>query len=304
MKKYVRVIVVALIICSLMNCLIFAKSDLKVPIIEKKDTVLKKDELISEVSVDEIGLQFQIAGNYGPYYAPIIQPHEIIISENSTGIFKKGKSLYLKVENLRFHDFIAIDQLEGNLKYDYCITNDGLLKITILEESTTPVKLKVHQIAVVMEGHRINAAKEMTQYVYSYPLVIKADKELENNMFVADKDYFICSNFVMQQEVRLEIEWYPDLFTKVVVAEEYIDKINQKYSLENHCYIKNGYLMVPVKEGLKCITGLETIWDNSKKEAVIQYWGTEEIHIPVGENWMNINGQTQSASDCGCDGRS
>lgn len=293
MKQFIRFVVVLIIFSNLMSCLAMAKSGIEAPIIEKRDTWLSTTDLVSEVTIHEIGLQFQTKGNFGPYYAPIIQPHEIVISENAVGVLKEGKSFYLKVENLRFSDFIDVEQLEGNLEYDYCITNDGLLKITILKESTVPVKLRVHQIAIVMEGYRLNATKEMTQFVYSYPLVVESSNDLENNMFVANENYHICSNFVMQQEVHLETEWYPDLFTKIVVAENYIDKRNQKYSLDNCCYTKNGYLMIPVKEGLKIIAGLNTTWDNSRNEAVIKYWGIEEIRIPVGQSWMIINGQTK-----------
>lgn len=291
MKRYGIFIITLIIFSNLMNCSVLAESDIEVPMVENRSIWLTKDDLNAEVDINEIGLSFQTKGNYGPYYAPIIQPYEIIISEDSIGTLKAGKNLYLQVANLKFSDFIAIDQLEGDLKYDYSVTNKGLLKITILNESTIPAKLRVHQIAIDMEGYRLDATKEMTQCIYSYPLVIETDKTLENNMFVAKEDYFICSNFVMQQEVHLEIEWYPDLFTKVVAAENYIDKRNQKYSLDNRCYMKNGYLMLPVKEGLKIITGFNTTWDSSRNEAVIKYLGTEEIHIPVGKSWMIVNGQ-------------
>lgn len=291
MKRYGSFIIVLIIWSTLMSYVACAESSISIPMIANRETWIRKDDLDSEISIQKIGLNFQTKGNYGPFYAEIIQPYEIIISEEFEGVLREEKNLYLEIKGLHFSDFIVVDQLEGDLQYDYSVTDDGLLKITVLNESTIPAKLRIHQIAIDMEGYRLDATKEMTKLIYSYPLVIATDKELENNMFATEEDYFICSNFVMQQEIHLETEWYPDLFTKIVVAETYIDKRNQKYFLDNCCYMKNGYLMIPVKEGLKIITGLNTTWDSSRSEAVIKYGGTDEVHIPLGKNWMVINGQ-------------
>ena len=44
--------------------------------------------------------------------------------------------------------------------------------------------------------------------------------------------------------------------------------------------------MVPVKEGVQALTGLKTMWDQTKKEAVINYWEWGVVRIPVGQKWM------------------
>ena len=58
---------------------------------------ITRDDMTSDVLLEEQGLRFQTKGNYAPFFEKLIQPYEIIISEEKASTLKTGKNLYLKV---------------------------------------------------------------------------------------------------------------------------------------------------------------------------------------------------------------
>ena len=289
MKQKLRLLVTILVCSALMTNIAWAGSE--APIEKLREEFLShkwltKDDMTSEVLLEEHGLRIQTKGNYAPFFEKLIQPYEIIISEEKSGALKAGKNLYLKVQEVKFCDFIVIDQVNGDLQFDYDVIEDGLLKISVKKGSTVPAKLRIHQIAIDMEGHRYELSEERCEYIYCYPLMIDVTRDMPNNMFASNKDILVCDNFAMQISKWAEVEYYPDCFNRIIVGKDYITKQTTNYPLENHSYMKDGYLMVPLKETIQRMTGLKPTWDQAKKEAIINYWEWGEVHIPVGQKWM------------------
>ena len=289
MRRNLRLLVALLVCSTLMTNAAWAGSE--APIEKLREECLSqkwitKDDMTSDVLLEEHGLRFQTKGNYAPFFEKLIQPYEIIISEEKAGTLKAGKNLYLNVQDVKFCDFIVIDLVNGDLQFDYDVIEDGFLKISIKKGSTVPAELRIHQIAIDMEGHRYELSKERCEYIYCYPLMISVTHDMPNNMFASNKDILVCDNFVVQMSKWAEVEYYPDCFNRIIVGKDYITKQTTNYTLENHGYIKDGYLMVPLKETIQIMTGLKPTWNQVKKEAIINYWEWGEVRIPAGQKWM------------------
>ncbi len=219
------------------------------------------------------GLVFETNGGSGPLWeAEVLHPRSIIITEENAGALKEGKKLYFKVENLRFDKFLAVDLLEGDAVFDYEVNDDGWLELTILKASTTPTKLKIRQMAVVMGEHRKEATFETTKYAYSYPLVLVTDPAAPDNMFSAEENVLLAPHFAVQQEPWAEIDYIPFAYNRMTAGDMGFSFNGKKYPLSHPCFSRDGVLMVPLKECWEAVCAhngmsLRVGWDAQEKTA-------------------------------------
>ena len=220
------------------------------------------------------GFIFEAKGDDAPLWdAEIIQPEYIVISVETAGTLKEGKKLYFKVENLRFDKFLAVDLLEGDAAFDYAVNDDGWLELTILKAGTTPAKLKVHQMAVVMGEQRREATLETTKYAYSYPLVLVTDPAAPDNLFSAEENVLLAPHFAVQQQPSMELYYAGFAYDKFTAGERCFSYNGKQYPLSHPCFLRDGVLMVPLKECMAALSGGEKIgmeWDARTKTV---FWG-------------------------------
>lgn len=237
------------------------------------------------------GLIFEAKGDDAPLWdAEIIQPEYIMISEEMADTLKEGKKLYFKVENLRFDKFLAVDLLEGDAAFDYTVNDEGWLELTILKASTTPAKLKVYQMAVVMGEQRREATLETTKYAYSYPLVLVTDPAAPDNLFSAEENVLLAPHFAVQQEKWAEIDYIEFAYNRMTAGEMGFTANGKQYPLSRPCILQNGVLMVPAKDCLEAyyahwVKGEKVEWDAQTKTAfTMNESGNRRFSVSVGTN--------------------
>ncbi len=246
------------------------------------------------------GLFFETKGASGPLWeAELLYPRVIFITEGEAGALKAGKKLYFKVENLRFDKFLAVDLLEGDAAFDYAVNDDGWLELTILKASTTPAKLKVHQMAVVMGEQRREATLETTKYAYSYPLVLVTDSAVPDNLFSAEENILLAPHFAVQQEPWAEIDYIPFAYNRITAGEMGFTANGKQYPLSRPCIVQNGVLMVPAKDCLEAYyahwaKGEKVEWDAQTKTAfTMSESGNKRFSVSAGTNMRtNWKGDT------------
>ena len=217
------------------------------------------------------GLFFETKGASGPLWeAELLHPRVIFITEGEAGALKAGKKLYFKVENLRFDEFLAVDLLEGDAAFDYAVNNDGWLELTILKASTTPAKLKVYQMTVVVGEQRKEPTFETTKYAYSYPLVLVTDPAAPDNLFSAGENVLLAPHFAVQQQPLMELCYAGFVHEKFTAGERYFSVNGKQYPLSHPCFLRDGVLMVPLKECWAVFSGggkVSMEWDVRTKTA-------------------------------------
>lgn len=220
------------------------------------------------------GLIFEAKGDDAPLWvAELIQPEYIIISEEHAGVLEAGKKLYFKMENLRFDKFLDVSLLEGDVVFDYTVNGDGWLELAILKASTTPAKLKVHQMAVVMGRQRKEPTFETTKYAYSYPLVLVTDPAAPNNLFSAEENVLLAPHFAVQQQPLMELCYAGFVHDKFTAGERYFSVNGKQYPLSHPCFLRDGVLMVPLKECWAVFSGggkVSMEWDVRTKTAFLK----------------------------------
>ena len=226
-----------------------------------------------------------------PFWADICQPKEIIISEEKAGDLKENKSIYFKVGNLKFNDLFTVS-IDGDIKADCSVDENGIMKVTVLSPSTLPSKIKIVNIAVEMgDAVILKPNISYSNYTYNYPLMIISGQYKDNLFSKSNGNIVINNRFAVQQERYTEAEYSPFAFDRIVINSNFLLVNSKKYNLENKCYLKNGRLMVPLREVTNKIfnADIDFFKYNGDENTVEIYWGLRKVKIYTKENYMTIN---------------
>ena len=260
--------------------LVYAE-DIQIPVIEERPSFdILTSELENEInlSIEGRNIKFLSRGGVNVFSGEVIRPKEIIITEEEHGTFKEGTKIYLSVKGLKLYEYISVETIQGDIVVHCEVTPNGLIEITILEESTQPSIFRIFNIAVNSKEDykkalfRYPRSEEKT-ILYSYPLMLLAEDN--NNVFEElEEDIELNSRFAVLQDFPME-PYMSMYYSKHVVVEKNSVTINDdKYFLSSSCYLKDGYYMVPLREMLGYIWNISDkniIWDNE----------TQSVHVPV-----------------------
>lgn len=264
------------------------------PIVIERENLITESEMTGRfnrrLSSGNI-ISINSVGSSIPFRADICQPKEIVISEETAGALKENHSIYFKVGSLRFNDLFTMST-EGDIEANCFVDGNGIMKISVISESSVPSKIKIENIAVEM-GEAIIEKPDISyrDYTYNYPLMIINDK-YDDNLFNSSNGNIIINNkFVVQQERTMEIEYPIFAFERIVVNSNSISINSKKYNLENECYLKDNRIMVPLREFTNLVFNLDSnyfTYDENEKY-IEMLWGLRKIKIYTEGNYMLIN---------------
>jgi len=262
--------------------LVYAE-DIKIPVIEERpNSSVWPSELENEanLSIDGKNINFLSRGGVNVFSAEVIRPKEIIITEEEQGTFKEGSKIYLSVQSLELYEYISVETIQGDIVVDCKVMPNGIIEITIIEESTYPSVFRIFNIAV---NSQEDYKKTLFRYptwsyektiLYSYPLMLLTEDN--NNAFKGlEEDAELNSRFAVLQDFPMEPSMSMYYSKRVVVEKDAVTINDDKYFLSSSCYLKDGYYMVPLREMLGYIWNISDeniIWDNETKSVRITDW--------------------------------
>lgn len=261
----------------------------KSPIIEKVEEhhlIYDLNDAV-ELKTTSGSVEIYSEGNIGIFSDDVVLPREIMIKEENAGALKEGSKIYLSADKLKFCDYLGKQVIEGDIKFDYDITENGILEISIIKESTQPSKISLFHMAVDMTEHKGTLPRYPLRYsdvaetvYYSYPLVLLSDDELDQNLFSElGKDVVINQKFAVLEDYPVEPSMAIYSGVRIIVRKDAVTKNNLTYPLSNYCYLKDGYFMVPLREmALYLNDSREITWDNKN----------QSVYIPFRDNLNSV----------------
>ena len=225
-------------------------------------------------------IEISSEGSIGIFSDDIVLPRNIIIKEEHAGALKEGSKIYLSAKNLKFCDYMGKEVIKGDIIFDYAITENGLLEISILKESTQPSEISLFHMAINMTEHKGTLPRYPLGYnglaetvYYSYPLVLLADEKLNQNLFSElEKDVVLNKKIAVLQDYPVEPSRDIYAGVRIIVRENSVTKNNLTYPLSHPCYLKDGYFMVPLREMAFYLNNAkEVTWDEETQSTYIPF---------------------------------
>lgn len=244
---------------------------------------------------------------------------DITITEAEAGVLGKGKTLGVKVEDLKFDDDPTVEVVSGDLKIDKVDVDGGIINIKIKSESAkTPAVIKITNCELKMD-RTIPAgsyALKLTSgdRVYSDTSKIKWDNDsyntkednssdaifknsVKDGVSEDDTPYFDSRNVTVVKNyvnvVTAGRDQDDSTFTttlKVTIGGNEMYANDKAIALDVPAYISNGYTMLPVRAVTEALSGSAIVrWDDATKTVTITF-GSRVINMTVGSNVMVING--------------
>lgn len=233
---------------------------------------------------------------------------DITIVEPAAGVWSRGDSIYLKVENMTFESGIKAEVVNGDMTLekldgDYVDVEkgkkdtDAYIRLQVDKESSKePAEIKISGIKLYMERNLPAGDYELTvfgnekndTFMNNYEET-KADEKpgvFDTDEITVLKDYVKVVTAGRDQDDAT--------FTTKITVPVGADKImagTKEIALDAPAYInKDGYTMLPVRAVTEALNGVAAIkWDDATKTATINF-GQRVFSMTVNSKVMNING--------------
>lgn len=251
---------------------------------------------------------------------------DITITEAEAGILGKGKTLGVKVEDLKFDDDPTVEVVSGDLKIDKVDvdSDSGVINIKIKSESAkAPAVIKITNCELKMErnipagsyalkltagdrtygataikeikdswdGDNFTKVKEDNSSDAIFKNSIASGADEESTPLFDSRNVTVVKNYV--NIVTAGRDQDDSTFTtqlKVTIGGNEMYANDKAIALDVPAYISNGYTMLPVRAVTEALSGSAIVrWDDATKTVTITF-GSRVINMTVGSNVMVING--------------
>lgn len=234
---------------------------------------------------------------------------DITIKEAEAGLWKKGKTIVLKAENMQFESGMKAEVVEGDGEIKKLDVSGGVIKITVDSESSkTPMKIKLSNASLYLD-------RTLPAGDYSLSLIANADSkgatdavmfqtynEKDGNKpattsefgFDVDKvdvmkDYVTVATAGRDQGTTFTTEVAVTIdSTKMLVD-------GKEKTLDVPAYLSaEGWTMLPVRavtEALATSSNSQPIdWIAGNPGTIMIYYGDKTVAMTLGSTTMYING--------------
>lgn len=191
--------------------------------------------------------------------------NDIEIQEKEKGALKEGMKLSFSVPDMPFSSYYFADITKGNIEIESSYKK-GVIELVVKKTSTEPSSIKLSNLELYT-GEKF--PYELC-VIYTNPLIVTLSDVSENKEVIANH------NFVIREQ-HSTIDYDPLFDQKIMISlqEGKVMTNNNSYSLEAQPYIKDGYLMVPIKSFLDAIKIKSSLYSYTPTIKELLQWNTD-----------------------------
>ena len=231
---------------------------------------------------------------------------DIVITEDEAGVLKKGKTVYMAIDGIKFDGTPTVEVEDGDLKIENVKVKDDKIQFDIKTESQRKAgKIRISNIELYMD-------RSLPSGKYDLMFVAKNEATNKNGKFTPSNDAVI-RNYGDENEQGIfdvdeltVVKGYVNIVTagrdrgdstfttkvKVTIGSNKITVGTQEIDVDIDvpAYISNGYTMLPVRAVTELLSESAIVrWDDATKTVTIAM-GQRIVNMTVGSKMMVING--------------
>ncbi len=213
-----------------------------------------------------------------------MHPASIDLKETGAGQMKKGDKIYFAVPKMTFCSPLFLD-ITGDMEADYSVNDNGDLAVEIKKESTVPSEISMNMVFLKRKEEENFRLRES----FYYPLWLVGGDKYENNMFSNLEDTVLDERFLaVRQETEDERIGLNDMYLFLAAGSDTVYWNDGEYHLKEKPYLKNGSMMVPLREFTRLFfpdkdEGLE--WnEEARTVSVLKGLSYENYSMTVGDS--------------------
>ena len=220
---------------------------------------------------------------------------DIVISEGTAGILKKGKTVYMAIDKISFDQVPNVES--EDIKIEKVKVKDGILSFTVKSPSKKDgAVIKISNIGLYMDR---------TIPCGNYDLNFVAGSNMPNNAIIqnygdndeqgkfdvekitAVKDYVA----IYSSESENSSQYYKNI--AITIGSDKMYSGTNEITLDSPAYISDkGYAMLPVRALTEALSDSATVvWDDESKTVTI-LMGKRMASMTLGSKNMVLNGVT------------
>lgn len=231
---------------------------------------------------------------------------DIVITEDEAGVLKKGKTVYMAIDGIKFDGTPTVEVEDGDLKIENVKVKDDKIQFDIKTESQRKAgKIRISNIELYMD-------RSLPSGKYDLMFVAKNEATNKNGKFTPSNDAVIRNygdeneQGVFDVDELTVVKGYVNIVTagrdrgdstfttkvKVTIGSNKITVGTQEIDVDIDvpAYISNGYTMLPVRAVTELLSESAIVrWDDATKTVTIAM-GQRIVNMTVGSKMMVING--------------
>lgn len=231
---------------------------------------------------------------------------DIVITEDEAGVLKKGKTVYMAIDGIKFDGTPTVEVEDGDLKIENVKVKDDKIQFDIKTESQRKAgKIRISNIELYMD-------RSLPSGKYDLMFVAKNEATNKNGKFTPSNDAVIRNygdeneQGVFDVDELTVVKGYVNIVTagrdrgdstfttkvKVTIGSNKITVGTQEIDVDIDVpvYISNGYTMLPVRAVTELLSESAIVrWDDATKTVTIAM-GQRIVNMTVGSKMMVING--------------
>ena len=229
---------------------------------------------------------------------------DIVITEDEAGVLKKGKTVYMAIDGIKFDGTPTVEVEDGDLKIENVKVKDDKIQFDIKTESQRKAgKIRISNIELYMD-------RSLPSGKYDLMFVAKNEATNKNGKFTPSNDAVI-RNYGDENEQGIfdvdeltVVKGYVNIVTagrdrddstfttkvSVTIGANKMTAGTKEIALDVPAYISNGYTMLPIRAITEALSDSAIVrWDDATKTVTIAF-GQRIVNMTVGSKMMVING--------------
>ena len=229
---------------------------------------------------------------------------DIVITEDEAGVLKKGKTVYMAIDGIKFDGTPTVEVEDGDLKIENVKVKDDKIQFDIKTESQRKAgKIRISNIELYMD-------RSLPSGKYDLMFVAKNEATNKNGKFTPSNDAVIRNygdeneQGVFDVDELTVVKGYVNIVTagrdrddstfttkvSVTIGANKMTAGTKEIALDVPAYISNGYTMLPIRAITEALSDSAIVrWDDATKTVTIAF-GQRIVNMTVGSKMMVING--------------
>ncbi len=229
---------------------------------------------------------------------------DIVITEDEAGVLKKGKTVYMAIDGIKFDGTPTVEVEDGDLKIENVKVKDDKIQFDVKTESQRKAgKIRISNIELYMD-------RSLPSGKYDLMFVAKNEATYKNGTFTPSNDAVIRNygdenkQGIFDVDELTVVKGYVNIVTagrdrddstftttvKVTIGSNKITVGTKEVDIDVPAYISNGYTMLPVRAVTELLSNSAIVrWDDATKTVTIAM-GQRIVNMTVGSKMMVING--------------